>query len=107
MIDHCKKFDFFDAAPDFKEHPLKPRFNWMNERSSDGVPLLSIKIGNEDLTAILNRYNPIPVELDQTRSRVDPCILKGRLSDEPESQVLVTGGCPGSDTFDVSLFFLS
>jgi hypothetical protein len=97
---------FFDAASDVKESPLKPRFIWLTERSSDEVPLLSIKIGNEDLIAILKRYNPIPVELDRSRSKVDPCIFKGRLSDESDSQVLVTGGCPGSDTFDVSLFFL-
>jgi hypothetical protein len=104
MLSNVNKFNFLDAAPDFKEHPLKPRFSWMNERSSDGVPLLSIKIGSEDVTAILNRYNPIPVELDRTRSKVDPCIFKGRLSDEPKSQVVVTGGCPGSDNFDVSFF---
>jgi hypothetical protein len=67
----------------------------------DGIPLLSIQIGKENLTASLSRYNPIPMEVDATRSEVDPCIFKGRLTDEPKSEVLVTGGCPGSDTFEV------
>ncbi len=71
----------------------------------DGISLLSIQIGEEKLTATLSRYNPIPMEVDETRSEVDPCILKGRLTDEPKSEVLVTGGCPGSDTFEV-IFFL-
>jgi hypothetical protein len=42
------------------------------------------------------------MERDETQSEVDPCIFKGHLEDELDSEVLVTGGCPGSDTFDVS-----
>jgi hypothetical protein len=79
-----------------------PKFSWLSERSASGVPLLSIKLGNEDLTAVLSNYNPIPIELDETHSEVDPCIFKGHLKNDPATEVLVTGGCAGDDSFDVS-----
>jgi hypothetical protein len=80
-----------------------PKFSWLNERSASGVSLLSIKLGDEDLTAVLSNYNPIPIELDETRSEVDPCIFKGHLLNDPATEVLVTGGCAGENTFDVSI----
>ena len=81
---------------------LMPKFSWLSERSASGVPFLSIKLGDEDLTAVLDNYNPIPMELLKSRSEVDDCIFKGHLLDDPETQVLVTGGCAGDDSFDVS-----
>jgi len=57
---------------------------------------------DDDDIIILNRYNPIPVDLDEFRSEVDPCIFKGFLKSDPNSEVVLTGGCPGDHTFDVS-----
>ena len=54
------------------------------------------------LNAVLDPYNPIPIEADESRSSVDPCIFKGKLDTDDQSQVLVTGGCPGEDSFEVS-----
>jgi hypothetical protein len=81
--------------------PKVPKFTWLSERSATRVPHLSIKFGNEDLIAVLSNYNPIPIELDETRSKVDPCIFKGHLQNDPATEVLVTGGCAGDNTFDV------
>ncbi len=33
---------------------------------------------------------------------VDPCIFEGHLEYEPETNALLTGGCPLEDSFDVS-----
>ena len=66
---------------------------------------MTINFGHDTPIAILSHYNPIPIEADQSRSAVDPCIFKGYLKNEQDSEVLVTGGCPGDDTFDVSFNF--
>jgi hypothetical protein len=90
-----------------------PTFTWLEERSEDGIPLLEIRFANNDDEdvedvegdssdfAVLSRYNPIPVELDESRSPVDQCIFKGFLLNEPNAQVALTGGCPGDNSFDV------
>jgi hypothetical protein len=92
-----------------------PTFTWLEERSEDGIPLLEVHFTNnkdddEDVEevegdssdlAVLSRYNPIPVELDESRSPVDQCIFKGFLLNEPNAQVALTGGCPGDNSFDV------
>ena len=52
--------------------------------------------------ADLHPYNPLSFEVE---SDVDPCIFKGTLLNEPTTEVLVTGGCPGADTFYVSNIF--
>jgi hypothetical protein len=81
---------------------LEPKFSWLSERSESGVPLLSIKLKNgENLIAVLKHYNPIPIELDLNRAEADPCIFRGFLQDDESAEVLVTGGCPGSDSFEV------
>ena len=42
-------------------------------------------------------------KVDESRSlEVDPCIFKGFLRNDLEAVVSVTGGCPGSSSFDVS-----
>lgn len=84
---------------------LQPKFTWLSDRSLNGIPLLSIRLqdrDDDDDVIILNRYNPIPVDLDEFRSEVDPCIFKGFLKSDPNSEVVLTGGCPGDHTFDVS-----
>ena len=57
--------------------------------------------------AVLQRFNPIPIEGDESRSEVDDvdgvdeCIFRGFLRNEPTAEVVVTGGCPDDNTFDV------
>jgi len=84
---------------------LQPKFTWWSDRSLNGIPLLSIRLqdrDDDDDVIILNRYNPILVDLDEFQSEVDPCIFKGFLKSDPNSEVVLTGGCPGDHTFDVS-----
>jgi hypothetical protein len=61
-----------------------------------------MEVNGHSLNAVLDPYNPIPIEADESRSAVDPCIFKGKLDTDDQSQVLVTGGCPGEDSFEVS-----
>ena len=79
-----------------------PKFSWLNERSESGIPHLAMEVNGHELNAVLDPYNPIPIEADESRSAVDPCIFKGKLDTDDKSQVLVTGGCPGEDSFEVS-----
>jgi hypothetical protein len=69
--------------------------------SGDHLLAIRLEDGKEDLVAVLSHYNPIPVELDENRAEPDPCIFKGYLQSEETSQVLVTGGCHGFDSFEV------
>ena len=77
----------------------RPTFKWLSERSSSGIQNLAIDFGNERHIVVLHPYNPLSYEV---KSSVDPCIFKGTLQMEPTTEVLVTGGCPGADTFEVS-----
>ena len=88
---------------------MSPSFSWLNERSESGIPLLQIKFPNSknDDLAILHRYNPIPIEADESRSKVNDCIFKGFLKNEPSAKVIMTGGCPGESSFDVNYLFLN
>lgn len=79
---------------------VKPQFSWLNERSSSGIQHLAIKFGDEEHTVVLHPYNPLSYEV---KSDVDPCIFKGNLLMEPSTEVLVTGGCPGANSFEVTL----
>ena len=76
-----------------------PTFRWLNGRSSSGIQHLEINHGEERHAVILHPYNPVSFEV---KSEVNPCIFKGALEMEPTTEVLVTGGCPGSDNFEVS-----
>jgi hypothetical protein len=58
-------------------------------------------LDNEEHHAVLHPYNPLSFDV---KSEVDPCIFKGNLLKEPNTEVLVTGGCPGADSFEVSFF---
>jgi hypothetical protein len=95
----------------------KARFKWIhNETSTDVVPLLWISFSGFDDFAVLSRYNPIPTHLDthlnthpdthldEFQSRVDECIFSGFLKNEENySKIVLTGGCPGDDSFEVRL----
>ena len=76
-----------------------PTFRWLNGRSSSGIQHLEINHGAERHAVILHPYNPVSFEV---KSDVNPCIFKGSLEMEPTTEVLVTGGCPGADNFEVS-----
>ena len=102
----------------------------IDETSPDGIPLLWISFSGFEDFAVLSRYNPIPTHLDtqfdthfdtqldtlhdthfdthfdthldEFQSRVDECIFSGFLKNEEESsKVVLTGGCPGDDSFEV------
>jgi hypothetical protein len=96
----------------------KAKFKWRNidETSPDGIPLLWISFSGFEDFAVLSRYNPIPTQLDthlntqldthldENQSRVDDCIFSGFLKNEEDSsKVVLTGGCPGDDSFEVRL----
>jgi hypothetical protein len=76
----------------------RPEFRWLSERSSSGIQHLAITFGDEEHHAVLHPYNPLSFEV---KSDVDPCIFKGNLKQEPDTEVLVTGGCAASNTFEV------
>ena len=78
-----------------------PTFRWLSERSSSGIQHLEINHGDERHAVILHPYNPVSFEV---KSDVDPCIYKGHLMMEPTTEVLVTGGCKGANTFEVRNF---
>ena len=83
----------------FQAEEARPTFKWLSERSSSGIQNLAIDFGTERHIVALHPYNPLSYEV---KSSVDPCIFKGTLQMEPTTEVLVTGGCPGADTFEVS-----
>ena len=77
-------------------------FSWLTESSESGIPHLAMEVNGHKVNAVLDPFNPIPIEADESRSEdVDNCIFKGRLDTDDQSQVLVTGGCPGEDSFEV------
>ena len=76
----------------------KPKFRWLTERSSSGIQHLAIKMGDVEHIAVLHPYNPLSYKVS---SEVDPLIFKGSLMQDSNVEVLVTGGSPGTDTFDV------
>jgi len=75
-----------------------PKFTWLKTQPQ---PLLKITFpdGSED-TAVLKRFNPIPVGPNEREEDVDPCIFDGYLRQEDDSYVTVTG-CPLTGNFDV------
>jgi hypothetical protein len=56
-------------------------------------------LDNEEHHAVLHPYNPLSFDI---KTEVNPCIFKGNLLKEPNTEVLVTGGCYGADSFEVS-----
>ena len=74
-------------------------FRWLSERSSSGIQHLAIKMGDVEHTIILHPYNPLSYEVKS--AAVDACIFKGHMMMDENVEVLVTGGCPGANSFDV------
>jgi hypothetical protein len=81
-----------------------PSFVWQNEESPFGVPILKIKFydGGDDDSALLRKYNPIPMGPMERSDSVDDCIYNGFLSKESDVHVTVTG-CAMSNNFQVKL----
>ena len=72
---------------------LLPSFSWDNDHlSDDGIPHLKVHFpdGGNDDTAILRR------------ATTNGCNFNGHLRDESKAYVAMTGGCPFSNTFEVS-----
>ena len=55
-------------------------------------------MGNVEHTVVLHPYNPFSFEFGAQEA----CIFKGQMMMDSNVEVLVTGGCPGADSFDVS-----
>ena len=82
-----------------------PSFTWDRHHNSYfGVPILIIQFpdGGDDDSALLRIFNPISAGNGET---VDSCIFNGRLQDESDVYVTLTGGCPFQDTFEVKAIF--
>jgi hypothetical protein len=76
-----------------------PSFSWStSKKSPSGIPLLNIMIPNEDPDVALFSYSSLS---DHENSNTD-CILEGYLRDESDVFVTLTGGCPFSNSFEVS-----
>jgi hypothetical protein len=79
---------------------VRGKFRHLNGNTK---PLLLVRLSHDvEDVAVLAPYNSVPVEVDESRLNPDNCIFKGYLENEPESNVIITGGCPGDYTFDVS-----
>ena len=86
---------------------LAPSFTWIPDSGSEaGVPHLAIHFhdGKPDDIALLKRFNPIPQQNGEAESSIDNCIFRGNLLLESEVSVVLTGGCPFEDTFEVKNF---
>jgi len=60
--------------------------------------------GGEKDYAILEPYNPIPKRAYERAEDVDKCIFQGKLKNEPDVHVTVTGGCPRDEMFEVGIW---
>ena len=63
--------------------------------------------GKPDDIAMLKRFNPIPKQANEPEASIDSCIFRGNLLLESEVSVVLTGGCPFEDTFEVKIFYMS
>jgi hypothetical protein len=85
---------------------LAPSFTWSeDETSGDGIPFLIVNFPEGEIdAAILKRFNPIPMRPDESDQDIDNCIFEGFLEKESSVYVTVTGGCPFSNSFEVTVF---
>ncbi len=81
----------------------------MNDRSSDaGVPLLAVSFGDNDVDyAALEPFNPIPLAENERHEDVDGCIFRGHLVNDPDASIVMTGGCPFTESYEVTKKSLS
>ena len=99
-------FSLFSTGTAFASNV--PTFSWLEDQfSPEGVPLLSINFhdGKPNDVAILEPFTPIPRKFKGHDEKIDKCIFRGHLRDEPRVYVTLTGGCPFSENFDVSKIF--
>jgi len=62
---------------------------------------LAVHFGKEDVDyAKLEQYNPLPLMADEREEDVDNCIFKGHLMNEPDAEIVMTGGCPFTLSFE-------
>ena len=78
-----------------------PIFTWDKENLSGfGIPLLNVQYPNGETEVIhLKRSEE---GFNQSGANENICIFNGYLENDPNSMVLLSGGCPFSDNFDVS-----
>ena len=76
-----------------------PSFSWdPTNLSPDGVPLLIVHFpdGGPDDAAILTPHDPMPL------IHKSNCIFQGHLRNESKAFVMITGGCPKNNSFEVN-----
>ena len=81
-----------------------PTFNWQKEGfSPEGVPLLTVNFhdGKPSDVVIFKQLNPIARQASESEDKIDRCIFAGFLRHESTADVVLTGGCPFEDSFEV------
>jgi hypothetical protein len=81
-----------------------PTFSWQKGQfSPEGVPTLTINFhdGKPADVAIFKQLNPIARQQSESEDKIDRCIFGGFLRDESAAYVVLTGGCPYEDSFEV------
>ena len=81
-----------------------PTFTWQKERfSPEGVPLLNVNFhdGKPADVVVFKHLNPIERQESESEDKIDRCIFAGFLRDESATYVVLTGGCPFEDSFEV------
>lgn len=78
----------------------KLSFSWLENKS--GLPILNVKFPDNGRTAkiYLKRYEPFRFRNEKADEKKN-CIFEGRLENELDSQVMVTGACPFENNFEV------
>ena len=87
-----------------------PTFTWQKERfSPEGVPLLTVNFhdGKPADVVIFKQLNPIERQESESEDKIDRCIFGGLLRDESTAYVVLTGGCPFEDSFEVWILIKS
>jgi hypothetical protein len=83
-----------------------PTFAWLQDSySPDGIPHLAVDFhdGNPVDVVNLKKFNPFPRQAAEKKDNIDECIFTGRLRDDPDVYVTLTGGCPFDNSFDIML----
>jgi hypothetical protein len=74
-------------------------FSWLKDRfSATGIPLLKVALPNDGKSALIHLKQ---FEQNDQRKTEVSCIFQGNLEDDPKSYVVLTGGCPFENNFEV------
>jgi len=82
-----------------------PTFTWLQDSfSPHGIPHLEVDFhdGQDADVVNLKKFNPF-VRQAEEKGNIDGCIFTGYLRNESDVYVTLTGGCPFSKTFDITM----